>query len=150
MGDSTFAEDSSPYADIQPSSVNLLCVHPPYLNALNYTSGHSRDLSQVKEPKKFLERITAFAEGSTAYLASNNTCAVLIGDVRRRGRIVPLGAWTLEAFLRVGFKLKDIVVKTQNHDRSSEFYFSSTNGFLLAHEYLYIFRWPSQETPEEC
>ena len=85
IGDSTFAEDDTPYSDIRPGSVNLLCVHPPYLDALTYTNDHPQDLSQVKEPDAFLERIAAFAKGSTAYLSSTNTCAVLIGDVRRKG-----------------------------------------------------------------
>ncbi len=145
FGDSTFAKDSATYNDIRPGTVNLLCVHPPYLDALTYTNGLPEDLSQIKEPGDFLERITTFAEGATPYLASNNVCAVLIGDVRRNGQIIPLGARTLDAFTKAGFQLEDIVVKTQHRDRSSEFYFWSSDGFLLAHEYLYILKWPTQE-----
>lgn len=150
IGDSTFSKDKAPYNDIRPGTVNLLCVHPPYLDALIYTNDHPEDLSQIKEPEEFLARITAFAEGTTPYLASSNACALLIGDVRRRGRIIPLGAWTLDAFSKVGFQLDDIIVKTQHRDRSSEFYYSSSDGYLLAHEYLYIFKWPLQEKPERC
>ena len=150
LGDSTFTKNRTTYDTIKPNSVNLLCVHPPYLDALIYTDNHPEDLSQVRDPVQFLKRITAFAEGCAYYLASENVCAVLIGDVRRHGQIIPLGARTLGAFLSAGFHLEDIIVKTQHRDRSSEFYFSSRHGYLLAHEYLYLFRWPSQEKTETC
>ena len=150
IGDSTFVKDKTSYNDILPGTVKLLCVHPPYLDALTYTNGHPDDLSRIKEPEEFLTRMAAFAKGIIPYLASSNTCAVLIGDVRRRGRIIPLGAWTLDAFSKAGFQLEDIIVKTQHRDRSSEFYFSSSVGYLLAHEYLYIFKGPLQEKAERC
>ena len=63
---------------------------------------------------------------------------------------MPLGAWTLEAFSKVGFQLRDIMVKTQHRDRSSEFYFASSGGYLLAHEYLYIFTRPLRKEAEAC
>ena len=150
LGDSTFTRSSASYSVIQPNSVNLLCVHPPYLNALTYTNGEPADLSIIKDPQEFAARIVAFAKGTTAYLTPDGVCAVLIGDVRRNGRIIPLGALTLCTFLNVGFQLDEIVVKTQHRDRSSEFYFSSANGYLLAHEYLYIFRWPPQDVTKIC
>ena len=150
LGDSAFAKDTASYNVVQPNSVNLLCVHPPYLDALAYTSGNPEDLSQIKDPQEFVARISAFAKGATVYLTPDSVCAVLIGDVRRSGRIVPLGALTLYAFLGVGFQLDEIIVKTQHRDRSSEFYFLSANGYLLAHEYLYIFKWPKQDIVKAC
>ena len=150
LGDSTFVDENTSYKAIRPRSVNLLCVHPPYLDVLAFTEGNPRDLSSIREPGEFLRRITVFAEASTAYLAADNVCAVLMGDVRRNGRVIPLGAWTLDAFLGVGFQLREVIVKTQNRDRSSEFYYSSPNGYLLAHEYLYILKWPIEESTAQC
>ena len=37
QGDATMMEDKSTYDKIEPNSIKLLCVHPPYLNALKYT-----------------------------------------------------------------------------------------------------------------
>ena len=142
LGDSTFVKGNDSYSAVRPNSVKLLCVHPPYLDALNYTGSNPDDLSQIRELEEFLGRIALFAQGITAYLSPNNVCAVLVGDVRRDGRIIPLGARTLDTFLGVGYELQEIIIKTQHHDRSSEFYVSSEAGHLLAHEYLYIFRWP--------
>ena len=143
LGDSTFLGDKAPYDAVQPNSVNLLCAHPPYLDALDYTGGNPEDLSQIREPEAFLARIAVFAQGVTAYLSPQNACAVLVGDVRRDGHIVPLGARVLDTFLSVGYQLQEIVIKTQHRDRSSEFYISSADVYLLAHEYLYIFKWPA-------
>ena len=145
VGDSTFKEIDTPYKVIRHGTVNLLCMHPPYLNALPYTDEHPADLSRIKDPDEFLARIAGFAERIIPYLAANSTCALLIGDVRRDGRIIPLGAWILETISKIGFRLEDIIVKTQHRDRSNEFYFSSSQEHLLAHEYLYIFKWPMQE-----
>ena len=150
LGDSTFNQNKAIYDSVDRSSVRLLCVHPPYLDALSYTNGHPQDLSRIRDIEQFLKRISAFAERSKAYLASNNVCAVLIGDVRRDGHIFPLGARTLDTFLDAGFQLNEIIVKTQHRDRSNEFYYSSTGSHLLAHEYLYIFSWPSQEIVVQC
>ena len=143
LGDSTFASNNSPYDALQPKSVKLLCVHPPYLDALAYGSADPDDLSRIKEPEEYVRRIADFARGTTRYLSSTNVCALLIGDVRRNGHIIPLGTLTLRAFLDVGFELDEIIIKTQHRDRSSEFYFASAGGYLLAHEYLYILNWPS-------
>ena len=141
LGDATLTLDDSAYSDIEPSSVKLLCVHPPYLGALKYTGGNILDLSTVNELEEFLERMSAFAEGSADYLAPNSTCAVLIGDVRRRGELIPLGARILDVFLEVGYELDTTIIKLQHQERSSEFYSSSTQDHLLAHEYLYILKW---------
>ena len=74
-------------------------------------------------------------------LAPDAVCALLIGDVRKNGRTVPLGLRTIECFLDVGFETEEIVVKPQHKDRSSEFYVGRHAGnLLLAHEYLVILR----------
>ena len=141
LGDATLTLDDSAYSDIEPSSVKLLCVHPPYLDALKYTGGNELDLSTVSDLEEFLERMSAFADGCADYLTQDSTCAVLIGDVRRRGELIPLGARVLDVFLDLGYELDATIIKLQHRERSSEFYSSSTQGYLLAHEYLHILKW---------
>ena len=94
QGDATMMVDNSSYKEVEPNSVKLLCVHPPYLNALKYTGGNHFDLSAVNESEEFLRRMATFAGGCADYLSPDSTCAVLIGDVRRRGEYIPLGART--------------------------------------------------------
>ena len=142
QGDSTLFPNNPSYSLVAPKSVDLLCIHPPYLNVLTYTDGHQNDLSQVRDPDAFLQRMADFAKGIPHYLSSKNVCALLMGDVRRNGFVYPLSARTIDAFLTAGFQLNDVIIKIQHRDRSSEFYASSPDSYMLAHETLYIFHWP--------
>lgn len=141
-GDSTTVDDTSVFADVQSKSINLLCIHPPYLNVLKYTNRDQKDLSSINDPIEFFCKMVDFAKNYTKFLAPDNTCAVLIGDVRRKGRNIPLSSYILNAFLNVGYVLMETIIKTQNHERSSQFYSTLPGSHLLAHEYLYILKWP--------
>ncbi len=127
---------------IDSGGVSLACVHPPYLNALQYTKDDEDDISRIDDPKEFARRIGCFAEEVHAVLEAGGFCAVLMGDVRKEGRLVPLGYETLNQFVKAKFELRDIIVKVQHRDRSSEFYARSNKQLLLSHEYLFIMRKP--------
>ena len=79
-------------------------------------------------------------------LKSGRFCGVLIGDMRRKRRVLPLGLMLMRVYVRAGFILKEIIIKQQHHckmtaewkERSEKF-----NFLLLAHEYLPIFEKPS-------
>ena len=66
----------------------------------------------------------------------------MMGDVRKTGKLIPLGYKTLSQFERFGFALQDIIIKGQHRDRSSEFYIKSDKQLLLSHEYLFILKKP--------
>ena len=123
--------------------ISLVCVHPPYLNVLQYTKDHEDDLSRVDDPREFTRRIGLFAEQVFGVLEPGGTCGLLIGDVRKGGKLIPLGYDTLSEFVRARFDLQDIIIKTQHHDRSSEFYVRGNGRLLLAHEYLFILKKPA-------
>ena len=120
--------------------VSLVCVHPPYLDALQYTKDHEDDLSRLDDPREFTRRIGLFAEQVFGLLEPGGTCGLLMGDVRKRGKLIPLGYDTLSEFVRARFDLQDIIIKTQHRDRSSEFYVRGSSRLLLSHEYLYILK----------
>ena len=119
---------------------SLVCVHPPYLNALQYTKDDDDDLSRISEPREFIRRMGFLANEIHRALPTGGTCAVLMGDVRKAGKLIPLGYETLNQFTQASFALKDIVIKTQHRDRSSEFYVGSDKQLLLAHEYLFVLK----------
>ena len=124
-------------------SVKLICAHPPYLDSLKFTEGDERDLASIRDPAVFYRRIGAFARAAYRVLASNGICAFLIGDVRKGGRFIPLGINCGMRFERQGFTLESVIIKTQHHDRSSEFYRNrGSDSLLLDHEYLFILRKP--------
>lgn len=120
--------------------VRLLCAHPPYLDSLPYTGRNGSDLSGVHRPDDFYRKMGRFARSSRSILAPDGRLAVLIGDVRKKGRAIPLADGTLHAILDEGFELEATVIKGQHRDRSSEFYYGREDGYLLmAHEYLFVF-----------
>ena len=126
---------------IAPGTVNLICAHPPYLDSLQFTDNNSRDLSRVRDPEIFYRRIGAFARHASRMLAPDGVCALLMGDVRKKGRLIPLGFGSVMRFQRHGLRLESIVIKTQNHDRTTEFYRDPGGGRpLLTHEYLFVLR----------
>lgn len=122
------------------NGIKLICAHPPYLDSVKYTHDNSEDLSLIDKPYIFYEKMRVFAQQAKKLLATNGICALLIGDVRKKGATIPLGLNTLKVFLSEGFNLKDLIIKTQNKDRSSEFWTGhESNILLMAHEYLLIF-----------
>ena len=128
---------------ISPGTVKLLCVHPPYLDSLRFTHGDPRDLSLVRDPDVFFTKLGAFARQAISILAPNAVCALLVGDVRKAGHLIPLGFNSATVFQREGFTLESIIIKAQNQERSIEFYRHNSGGhYLLEHEYLFLFRNP--------
>ena len=124
------------------SNVSLVCVHPPYLNALQYTKEDEDDLSRINDPQEFIERMGLLAEEIHGVLQPGGTCAMLMGDVRKAGKLIPLGYDSLNQFTKHRFELQDIIIKTQHRDRSSEFYVGNDKQLLLSHEYLFILKKP--------
>jgi DNA modification methylase len=126
---------------VSPHSVDLICTHPPYGDALRYTHNNPRDLSQLSDPEEFLDALSQAARRFFEVLKPGGHCAIVIGDIRQDTRLMPLGFKTLGRFTDIGFHLEDIVIKTQSKDRSTEFYFKTEDFRLrLAHEYLFVFR----------
>ena len=126
---------------IYPGRVSLACVHPPYLNALQYTKDDEDDLSRLDDPREFARRMGYFAEELHSALEPDGRCALLMGDVSKDGRLVPLGYETLGQFVKAKIELQDIIIKVQHRNRSSEFY-AHSKEILLSHEYLFILRKP--------
>lgn len=122
-------------------SIDLICAHPPYLDALRYTENVNGDLSHFSDPKLFLDEIQKVAKETYILLKKGGRCAVLIGDVRKNGKIIPLGFKLMERFLKENFELEEIIIKHQHKDESTEFYFGKKFlNYLIAHEFLFVFK----------
>jgi tRNA G10 N-methylase Trm11 len=122
-------------------SIDLICTHPPYADAIRY-SDLPNDLSRLK-PEQFLEQMRAVASESLRVLSRGNHCAFMIGDVRHGGAIFPLGFKTMELFVAAGFELREIVIKQQNNCTETDYWIQRSieqNFLLLSHEYLFVLR----------
>jgi SAM-dependent methyltransferase len=126
-----------PLAD---GTVALICAHPPYADAIRYSPDLPGDLSHLPV-EAFLDQLATVAAECRRVLRPGGVCAVLVGDLRQRGAVVPLGFETLRVFQAAGLGLQEIAIKAQHHTRTAAQWapVAAERGFLLlAHEYLFI------------
>ena len=127
---------------IQDSSIDLICTHPPYADIIQYSEGIPEDLSHLKV-KDFLEEMKNVAAESHRVLKKNKFCAILMGDTRQRGCMVPMSFEVMQIFENVGFKLKELIIKEQHNCKATGYWKTNSlkyNFLLIAHEYLFVFR----------
>jgi DNA modification methylase len=139
--------DARDLSFIKDNSVDLICSHPPYANIIHYTDGKSGDLSFL-DIDDFLSEMQKVAKESFRVLKPGKKCAILIGDIRRKKYIVPLGFKLIDVYLKEGFELYELVIKRQHNCKTTGFWYEKSlkqNFLLLAHEYLAIFEKPLKE-----
>ena len=125
---------------IKNSRIDFICTHPPYANIIQYSKGIKEDISLL-DVEEFLVEMQKVAEEAFRVLKKGKTCAVMIGDVRKCGKVVPLGFRMMECFLQAGFVNKEIIIKEQHNCRSMNWWERQNNHFLLlAHEYIFVFQ----------
>ncbi|MEA4821561.1 MAG: DNA methyltransferase [Erysipelotrichales bacterium] len=124
---------------IDDSSVDFICTHPPYADIIQYSDSIDGDLSLL-EHSNFVFRMENVAREYKRILKKNSICTFMIGDIRKRGNFIPLGFLTMQKFIKVGFTLKEIIIKEQHNCKSSNYWKNRSNNFyLIAHEYIFIF-----------
>lgn len=127
---------------IPDNYVDLIATHPPYADIIKYSVDNPDDLSHLPY-LKFLSEMELVAQESHRVLKQGKICTILIGDMRRHGDVIPLGFNIMQVFQKVGFKIKEIVIKEQFNCQSTNFWKNSIRErdfLLLAHEYLFVFR----------
>ncbi len=125
---------------IKDSHIDFICTHPPYANIIKYSKGIEGDISLLAVDE-FLAEMRKVAEESFRVLKKGKMCAVMIGDVRKHGKVIPLGFRMMECFLQARFTNKEIIIKEQHKCRSTEYWAKQNNNFLLlAHEYVFVFQ----------
>lgn len=124
---------------IKDNSIDFICTHPPYANIIKYSDDNVNDLSLL-EYSDFLQSMEKVAKEYNRILKSNCICSFMIGDIRKRGNIIPLGFLTMQKFTKVGFTLKEIIIKEQHNCLSTNYWRNKNNNFyLISHEYIFIF-----------
>ncbi len=125
---------------IKDSHIDFICTHPPYANIIKYSKDINGDISLLGVDE-FLAEMKKVAEESFRVLKRGKMCAVMIGDMRKHGKVIPLGFRLMECFLQAGFTNKEIIIKEQHNCRSTDYWEKQNNNFLLlAHEYILVFQ----------
>lgn len=127
---------------IPPESIGLICTHPPYANAIQYSDDISDDLPHLDVPA-FLVEMVPVAKECYRGLKPEHFCTILMGDMRKNGFVVPLWVEVMSIFERAGFQTKEIIIKEHHNCKSTAYWrirSEKQNFLLLAHEYLFTFK----------
>ena len=127
---------------IKDDSIDFICTHPPYANIIKYSEDITGDLSHLNV-KDFLLEMKAVASESYRVLKTGKFCAVLMGDTRQRGHMIPMSFDVMRIFENEGFKLKELIIKEQHNCKATGYWKTNSikyNFLLIAHEYLFVFK----------
>lgn len=123
-------------------SIDLICTHPPYADIIQYSEDIAEDMSRMKI-KDFLGQMEAVAGESFRVLKKDKFCAVLMGDTRKKGCMVPMAFEVMKIFQKSGFILKELIIKEQHNCKATGYWKTNSikhNFLLIAHEYLFVFK----------
>ena len=127
---------------IQNNSIDLICTHPPYANIIEYSEDLSNDLSRLNV-NDFLKEMNKVASESYRVLKKDKFCAILMGDTRQKGCMIPISFQVMKIFEGAGFKLKELIIKEQHNCKATGYWKTNSikyNFLLIAHEYLFVFK----------
>ena len=134
--------DSRKLDFIPNEKIDFICTHPPYADIIKYSDDLDNDLSRCNV-KDFLAEMEKVAAESYRVLKSNKFCAILMGDTRKKGCMIPMSFEVMKVFQKAGFTLKEIIIKEQHNCRATGYWKTNSvkyNFLLIAHEYLFVFR----------
>lgn len=126
-----------------PSDADFIFSHPPYWNIVKYSGRgnvwgndvHPNDLSQINSYEKFIDTLNKVNERIFNSLIPGGRHAILIGDVRRRGKY-----YSIIKDMQWYGNIESHIIKTQHNTRSSNKRYANYNFIPIAHEHLLIFK----------
>lgn len=133
--------DARDLRPVENESIDLICTHPPYANIIHYSEDIKEDISQFDVPQ-FLAEMRCVAKESYRVLKKGKFCAILMGDTRKKGHMIPLAFEVMKLFEAEGFKLKELIIKQQHNCKATGYWKTNSvkfNFLLIAHEYLFVF-----------
>jgi DNA modification methylase len=143
----TYAGDARNLNLIGDETVDLIATHPPYAGIISYSGKRlSDDISSLKLPA-YIDALRKVAAESYRVLKNNRYCGVLIGDTRKGRHYIPISLGVLQAFLTVGFILKEDIIKIQHKTMTTrqKWRGHSYDFYKIAHEHLYVLRKPAKD-----
>ena len=162
----TYVGDARNLNLIEDESIHLIATHPPYASIIPYNKREKipGDLSTIRSIDDYVKAMRRVAEESYRVLKPGRFCAILVGDTRRHRHHVPIAFRVMQAFLDVGFILREDIIKYQwktkatrerwseltktadvcwvDIDKKTKKYY--TDFYLLYHEHLFVFRKPEK------
>lgn len=117
---------------------DFVWVHPPYWDIIRYSQDPD-DLSNCDSWDEFRVSLSLSLQRCHEWLAPGGRLAVLVGDVRKRGRYYPIIREVLNLDGKVG-ELRSVIVKLQHNCQSDAKTYSRMEDVRIAHEYCAVFK----------
>ena len=125
--------------DPLPGPFDFIWLHPPYWNIIRYSDDDSRDLSSCDSFDEFTRSLKHCLTRCHEALHPAGRLAVLVGDVRRRGRYFPIVRDVLAMEGRIG-QLRSVIIKAQHNCFSDSKTYSRMEDVPIKHEYCVVFK----------
>ena len=136
--------DSRNLEMLKDESIDFILNHPPYADIIKYSNKEIlEDLSNIHDIDEFANEMEKVAKEFYRVLKPNKYCAILIGDTRRNRMYQPMAFKVMERFLKVGFALKEDIIKHQHNCKATGFWSNKSkehNFLLIMHEHLFVFQ----------
>ena len=136
--------DSRSLEMLKDESIDFVLNHPPYVDIIKYSNKQiEEDLSNIHDLDEFCDEIEKVANEFYRVLKRDKYCAILIGDTRRNKMYQPLAFKVMQRFLKVGFELKEDIIKQQHNCKATGFWVNKSkecNFLLIMHEHLFVFK----------
>ncbi len=137
-------KDARVLSFLKNSSIDFVLTHPPYVDIIKYSDGKiPEDISSINDLDDFCDEIEKMAKEMYRVLKKGKFCAILMGDTRRKKMYQPLAFKVMERFLKVGFTLKEDIIKHQHNCKATGFWVNKSkdyNFLLIMHEHLFVFQ----------
>ena len=125
----------------------LLILHPPYDDIIKF-SDKPEDLSNCENTEQFYDLFEKVAKNGYDLLEKGRFAALIIGDSYKNSEVQPLGFECMARMMKLGFKLKAIIVKDiQGNEKAKGKtanlwrYRALAGGFyIFKHEYVMVFQ----------
>lgn len=136
--------DARDLSFIKNGEIDFVLTHPPYADIIKYSEGKIKeDISGIHDIDAFCDEMETVAKELYRVLKPGKFCAILMGDTRRNKMYQPLAFKVMERFLKVGFLLKEDIIKRQFNCKATGFWVNKSkesNFFLIMHEHLFVFQ----------
>jgi hypothetical protein len=127
---------------------DLVLSHPPYHDVIPYSGSewgrggepHPDDLSRCGSEAEFLEKLRVAILNQRKATAPGGFYAIIIGDVRRRGRY---SSYQAEAIARMPKEeLRAVLIKAQHNMVSNQVCYAPMKFPKIMHEYVVLWQRP--------
>lgn len=128
---------------------DLLILHPPYHNIVKFGDS-AADLSNQGTMEEFIDKMRGAFVYAYARLRPGRMLALIIGDIYKFGRYIPLGFTVMMTANRVGFLNKGIIVKNMEGNEKGKgqrlnlwrYRMWGGNSVIFKHEYVVLLQKP--------